>query len=374
MTDELPTIYKRTTTGAIQEWRQEFNYKGDGYRTISGQKGGRMVESEWTICTPKNVGRSNATTAAEQAELEVEANYVHKLERGYVMDEADVDDTKLIPFKPMLAKKYEDYPITDWSNVYSQPKLDGVRANVFHDAMLSRQGKPLISCPHIVEALGPAFQRLGTDAIFDGELYAHKLRDDFNKIISLAKKGKPTKQDIAESESMVEYWLYDLPSVEGGFAERSRVLHSLKDILPPCIVIVPTVKVDSQDILDALYAEYMEEGMEGQMVRFDGDDYENKRTKNLLKRKEFMDEEFMIIDIEEGVGNRSGMAGKILYKTKAGKEFRSGIKGDFAYFKKLLAEKDRFIGCEATVTFFNYTPDGIPRFPVTKVIHETDRI
>ena len=47
------TLFKRTTTGAVQTWRQEFNPTGDGYRTVSGQLNGALVTSEWTICVGK---------------------------------------------------------------------------------------------------------------------------------------------------------------------------------------------------------------------------------------------------------------------------------------------------------------------------------
>ena len=45
------------------------------------------------------------------------------------------------------------------------------------------------------------------------------------------------------------------------------------------------------------------------MGRISASAYENKRTKQLLKRKEFQDAEFKIVEIVEGIGNRAGMAG-----------------------------------------------------------------
>ena len=39
-----PTLCKRTTTGATQQWSQELD--GPRYRTVCGQAGGRLVTSE----------------------------------------------------------------------------------------------------------------------------------------------------------------------------------------------------------------------------------------------------------------------------------------------------------------------------------------
>jgi hypothetical protein len=88
------------------------------------------------------------------------------------------------------------------------------------------------------------------------------------------------------------------------------------------------------------------------------------RMKQLIKRKEFKEEEFKIVDIVEGEGNRSGMAGNILVEMSDGKKFGSGIQGDREFYRKLLKEKDSYIGTQVSIKYQNLTPDGIPRFPV----------
>jgi DNA ligase-1 len=116
--------------------------------------------------------------------------------------------------------------------------------------------------------------------------------------------------------------------------------------------------------LDELFQVYLEMGYEGQMVRLSTTPYENKRTKQLLKRKEFEEEEFLIHDIEEGTGNRSGMAGTIYLKKQDGAVFGSGVRGNRDSYRELLQNKTKYIGTLASVRFQNYTPDGVPRFPV----------
>ncbi len=92
--------------------------------------------------------------------------------------------------------------------------------------------------------------------------------------------------------------------------------------------------------------------------------YENKRSATLLKRKEFTDAEYKVVDIEDGEGNRTGTAKHLVcYCPTTDKTFNSNIKGNFEYLKEILDNKDYYIGKLATIKFFELTPDGVPRFP-----------
>ena len=195
---KLPTIYKKTKTGKIQEWTIEV--KGNKYRTISGHTDGEKIVNEWTDCDVKNAGRSNATTPEEQAIKEAEAKRKQKLEAGYFEDIKNIDKKQF--FEPMLAHKYGDYDIV--FPLYSQPKLDGIRCIVTKDGMFSRNGKKIISAPHIRENLEGFFKKY-PNAILDGELYCDKLANDFNKICSLVKRTKPTDEELEESAETIEY-------------------------------------------------------------------------------------------------------------------------------------------------------------------------
>lgn len=258
--------------------------------------------------------------------------------------------------------------IKDNNNYFANKVLvHNCRCIATAEGLFSRQGKPIISVPHVHRALKRLFEK-DPDLILDGELYSDKLSDNFNEIISLARKTKPTKEDFEKSEKAIGYWVYDVPSCTGGFEKRYQklleLIHLNSEIYPGTVCIVQTSEVKSKDQLDELYAQYMSEGYEGQMVRILGKDYEFKRTKQLIKRKEFKEEEFKIVDIVEGEGNRSGMAGNILVEMSDGKKFGSGIQGDREFYRKLLKEKDSYIGTQVSIKYQNLTPDGIPRFPV----------
>ena len=58
----------------------------------------------------------------------------------------------------------------------------------------------------------------------------------------------------------------------------------------------------------------------------------------------------------------------MVFKNKHGRTFKSNIKGDFAYLAQLLKDKNKLIGKKATIKFFNYTPDDVPRFPYVVAI------
>lgn len=344
-------LYKRDSAGAIRVWYMESD--GPRHRTVAGLNDGNPATSAWTLCTPKNVGRSNEVDPETQAVLEVEASYVKKLDREYFESIGSIDQPRF--FKPMLAQKYEGgvtFP------VYSQPKLDGIRCIADRHGLKSREGQPILSCPHIEAALAPFFHDF-PEARLDGELYNHDLKDDFNEIVSIVKREKCSPEQLAKSAALAQYHVYDYPSeARLPFSERSLLLATDLPTVD-CIKIVPTLVNLGQTDLDTDYAEHLGAGYEGQMVRLNAP-YEQKRSKTLLKRKEFMTEEFELVRIEEGLGNWAGVAKKIVCRLPDGREFGAGIKGNKTRAAELLGETWE----KATVRYFALTPDGIPRFPV----------
>ena len=362
------TLYKKDSTGSVRIWKMEI--QGENYRTIAGKQDGKQTISEWTTATPKNIGKENQTTGAQQAEAEVHAAYTKKLKTGYHYTLDAIGTETLI--KPMLAEKWDDRYIIEHGRFFSQPKFDGFRCIATKDGLFSRKGEPFVACPHIIEALKPVFEKM-PDLILDGELYNHDLKDDFNKIASIIRKQKPTTMELLEAEKVIQYHIYDIVDTTKSFSIRDMSLAAIfsdfyEDIHPYCVP-VKTIEVKSKDMLDALYGSYIDQGYEGQMVRMNGH-YQNKRSGNLMKRKEFQDAEFKIIAIEEGLGNRSGMAGRVTLALgdDTDRTFGAGIKGGVKVNQDLWDNRPMYIGQLATIEFFAYTPDGIPRFPVFKTV------
>jgi DNA ligase-1 len=387
---KLPTLYKKTTIGKTQTW--EIEVSGNKFRTISGQADGKKITNNWTVCQGKNVGKKNATTGEEQALKEAEAKHKKKLEAGYHLNLKNISKKRF--YEPMLAQDFKnknrqsevmaDLQQVDGGTVgtvFSQPKLDGIRCIAMREGLFTRTGKQITAVPHISEALEPFF-KLYPNATLDGELYNHAYKDDFNKIIHLVRKQNLTDEHLSESAEMIQYHIYDAPVIGNGkwamtekdlYSDRTSKLDASFVNLglekEDCLVIVPTVEIHGREQLDRCYEDYIEAGYEGQMVRLDGP-YENKRSPKLLKRKEFVDEEYKILGYEEGEGNRAGTIKHFKFKNKDGKEFNSNVKGSFSYLTKLLEIADTLIGKEATIKYFNLTPDGVPRFPYVIAIRD----
>lgn len=347
----MKILYKYTTKGQAQQW--QIVVEGDKFYTIEGMVGGKLTTSLPTICKGKNIGKKNETTPEEQAILEAKAKHQKKIDAGY--NEVITHEKKF--FQPMLA--YEcNVEKLDFENeeYYAQPKLDGLRADNEGGKITSRNGKPYVSVPHLSQNDGVRL---------DGELYNHKLKNDFNKIVSLCKKQKPTKEDLLDSAKMVEFWAYDFPDHPGNFIDRFRALQKYASTHKRgCIVVVPTIKLTSVEHLRQIHAQFMADGYEGTIIRLNKP-YENKRSKNLLKYKDFIDEEFIILDAIEGEGGRTGTIGKFVMDLGDGTKttFKSNVKGDFDYLKFIWKNRKSYIGKKATVKYFQRTPDNIPRFP-----------
>lgn len=361
---KLSKLYKRAVNGKTLEW--EIEVKNNCFRTISGYTDGIKTTSEWTCCEAKNVGKKNATTAEQQALAEATAMHRKRIETGSFENINEVDTP--VYFKPMLAHDYNDYKDKIIWPVYSQPKLDGVRCIIKSDGMWSRNGKPIISAPHIFEALKPIFSEY-PEMILDGELYASKDVADFNTIISCVRKTKPTLADL-ETSKKIEYHIYDLPYIEKPFYHRLAALNELTPYLPNCVKVVKTIMLHDEEMIQEQYIKYVEQGYEGQMLRASGNShYENKRSKSLLKHKSFVDAEFVILGVEEGKGNHAGKVGRLNFEIN-GKPFDAAVNGDWEYIERLWKSKDGLIGKTATVKYFELTEDGIPRFPKVIAIRD----
>jgi DNA ligase-1 len=358
---KLNTLYSRATNGKINEYVVEI--ENNKFRTISGYTDGIKTTSEWKVCAAKSY-----CTAEEQALKEATALHRKKMETGSFENISDIDNETY--FEPMLAKDWHKEKGKIKFPIFSQPKLDGIRCIIKKDGMRSRNGKQIISAPHIFEALKPLFE-INPDLVFDGELYADKFANDFNAICSLVKKTKPTEEDLVKSEEQIQYHVYDLPSFNATFVYRYQHLSRMLTNYHSSIVVVKTDQVDNLNDVSGFYEDYINEGYEGQMLRLDGE-YENKRSKYLLKHKSFIDEEYTILGVEEGIGNKTGMVGSFVFESKTGKRFNSSPKFNWEECTEMWNNRENLIGKSATVKYFNLTPDGVPRFPyVIKIDRES---
>ena len=269
--------------------------------------------------------------------------------------------------KPMLAYKVDKKPV-DWSEkVFIQPKLDGVRCIFTKDGAYSRTGKEFKNLAHVKYDLTDYFRK-HPNSVLDGELYNHALKNDFEKIISLVRKQKPTDQDTRDAENLVQYHVYDTIAEGVNYEDRFNWLTRYLPIAASMTLIKNTV-VESQDEAKMLHDVHLAQGYEGSMLRLNKP-YEQKRSYNLQKFKDFNDTEATIVGYEAGKGKFTGLIGKFFMQDDDGNEFGCPIgKGyNYADRKVILDNIHDYIGQRATFTYFQRTQAGSYRHPLFKTL------
>ena len=282
--------------------------------------------------------------------------------------------------KPMLAYKVDKKPV-DWSeNVFIQPKLDGVRCVIYLDdkeniRCFSRTGKEFHNLQHIKDSLHDFFKMetefsANTDVVLDGELYNHDLRDNFEKIISLVRKQKPTESDKLEAKELVQFHCYDYIEtvMNQPYGYRMNQLVT-SDMYSYCVKYVETKLVNNKDSANIIHQYNLNDGYEGSILRLDKP-YEQKRSYNLQKFKDFNDTEATIVGYEIGKGKREGTLGKFLMQDDDGIEFGCPPGKGYNYndLANILNNIHDYIGQRATFTYFERTQYGSYRHPMFKTI------
>ena len=268
--------------------------------------------------------------------------------------------------KAMLAHKYNEdkahYP------AFIQPKLDGVRCLFTAKGAFSRANNQFMNVDHIEQALKPFFAKNPT-AILDGELYNHGLKDDFEKIISLVKKKKPTDNDKAEAAELVQYHVYDVASMTiAPYSLRFNFIQDLTYTYPIC-------KVDTQVALDfdealKMHKKNLKLGYEGSIYRSFEGRYKGTRSWDLMKFKDFHDDEATIVGYDIGQGKREGTLGKFIMMDDDGNTFGCPPGKGYNYkdLANMLNNITDYIGERATFTYFERTKAGSYRHPHYKCL------
>lgn len=375
----LPTLYKKTSTGAIQYWRiavYEDSDHSTAYiiETEYGQVGTDSPQTTFdTIYEGKNIGKKNETSVCQQAEAEATSKWEKQKKKGYVESKSDaekgkVDDLIEGGIVPMLAHKFTDHAHKIKYPAAVQPKLDGIRCvAILKDGkctLWSRTRKPITSVPHIVKAIEETFKM---DIILDGELYNHAFKANFEHIVSLVRQ-----EDPAPDHEDVQYHIYDLANNDP-FVDRNTLLasHWFGNEPNGPLHLVPTLWVKTEDEVMEHFARFRKDGYEGAMLRNINSKYVNKRSYDLQKVKEFDDGEFPIIGIDEGRGKLAGHVGAFVCRTPSGKEFLAKMSGETTKLREYFLDHSLWTGKVLTVQYQGLTgKEGVPRFPVGVVIRD----
>lgn len=348
------TLWGRASDGKIKYWK--VSAQEETIQIRYGFDGGAEQITE-RIATPKNVGKSNETTAFEQACLEAESLWNSKIDDGYVTDKNNIPKAAAVElFLPMLAHVWEKRKKHIVLPAFVQPKLDGVRclARKHNGAvkMWSRKGK-LLEIPKEIRASLEEYLQEGQCT--DGELYVHGWT--FQQIVSATKKYRP------ETTPNLEYHIYDSPVLNVGFDERF-VKELSDENLPSNLIKVSTHEIQELDEATEWLQYYMNRGYEGLMVRNYSSTYKYKhRSNDLLKMKKFLDDEYLVVGVEEASGRDKGTA-IFVCETPKGQRFKVRPMGTLEQRTEYFTNFDHYDGKMLTVKFQELTDDGIPRFPV----------
>jgi DNA ligase-1 len=243
----------------------------------------------------------------------------------------------------LLAEKWT--PAIDPTGYWMSEKLDGVRAYWDGSAMYSRNGNPF--------AIPDWFWRiLPRGTAVDGELYVGPGK--FNESVSIVRSG--TADPARWRSSGIKYMAFDLPDHPGLFEDRMRALDRVASTLP--FLALRQTLCTSPKHLKQFHDSVTVRGIEGTMLREPNSYYERKRSKTLLKVKDFHDVEARVIGYVPGAGRHKGRLGAYEAELKNGTRFSVGTG---------LSDKDREkpvrIGTVITVRYQELTPAGVPRFP-----------
>ena len=273
--------------------------------------------------------------------------------------------------KPMLAYPVSAKPIDYNKPTFIHPKLDGVRCLIQHNTWgvvaYSRTGKEWKNINHILKELVPFFQKY-PNVVLDGELYNHDLRDNFEKIISLVRKTKPTDQDRLDAEELTQFHCYDIIDETKTFEERNRFI---VQAVPRnhCVFHVKTQAIATESLAKVVHQQNLDAGYEGSILRTN-DVYKCGRSWNLRKFKDFHDAEAMLIDWVEGKGKRKGTIGKFQAVDDDGNVFGMPIMDKFKYLQDNFEEMKTWLGKTATFTYFERTKANSYRHPLFKAIRD----
>ena len=284
----------------------------------------------------------------------------------------------MMRYKPMLAYPVSDKPIDYTDLIFIQPKLDGVRCIIQAEKLpfdmgydvvaYSRTGKQWKNIDHILFNLKPWFQ-LNPDVVLDGELYNHDFKDNFEQIISMVRKTKPTDEARAESAENVQFHCYDIVDTTKTFKERSEFI---AQVVPRnhCIKHVTTDRVyKHEEALNIHHDSNLANGYEGSILRTN-DVYQCKRAHSLRKFKDFHDTEATITGWVEGKGKRKGTIGKFLAIDANGITFGMPVMDKFKYLQDNFKKMQGYVGKTATFTYFERTKANSYRHPLFKCIRD----
>lgn len=279
--------------------------------------------------------------------------------------------------KPLLAHIYESHRVDYSSGVWLQDKLNGVRALSQNGFFQSRDQLPW--APDMLEHLSVYMKQMfPPEWILDGELYVHGWPlQRINQAVAVNATVRGKNADTP----FVEYHIFDRVVYGAPFEDRYWNMVVLKRGLTNGNVpvkFVRTVRVFNEWDANDFYTTAIAKKYEGIMYRVGECPYttpkqegrngrrrflsdKNNRVWHMLKRKDWQDNEFTCVRVEEGEGKRSGMVGAFICEAGGGHFF--GVGSGLTESEAIYYYDHPPVGRKIKVKYLCLTSDGIPFNP-----------
>lgn len=361
---EFPTLYAKSSTGKTKQWTVSVEEENGSVFMVKqhGYIDGTIQRILKEVKTGKNLGKANATTIEEQALFDSESAWNKKKDSKYSETIEESENSEIL--LPMLAHSYTKRKHNIVWPTLVQPKLDGIRclARIKDGKVLltSRKAKVLDNLDHLVPDIERVFSVLEEGAVLDGELFIYG--ETFQAITRLVKKKRPETVNI-------QYWVYDIIN-DKPFIERDKTLTQLSKLNLQSIVIVKSAEMLDEEALKKYHALTVQAGYEGTIVRNKAGLYrQDYRSADLQKYKDFFEDDYEIIDVNEATGIDAGTA-VFVCTNKEGSSFKVRPKGTREQRKEWFDNKNQCINKLLSVRYQMLSEDLIPRFPVGLGIKE----
>ena len=382
-------LYKESQTGGTLYWQAGYDEFSNelitvhGYHITSTGNIGKLT-TDRIIIEPK-VNRK----FQEQALLEIKSKYVDKIREGYHNQSLGIfENISSLP-GPQLGNKYtlpgqigKDVlkPEHFSRGISVQAKLDGIRCRAFillgEIKLYTRNNVEHVWLDHIKKELSILFKNLPIGIGIDGEIYNSNLK--FEELTSIVR----TKNVIHPKNNLLEFYMFDIIVLETILEDRIKLLYDAyteytKDHMSQYIHLLSHNTIYNKDDIKIYHDNYVNLGYEGLILRKLAGPNRNKLTKrqieetwykpgknnNMLKVKQFNDEEGTVIDMKSGIGRETGLA-ILIIKDDRGNVFECRPRGSFEIREEWLKNKEKYIGKRFTYRYFELTEYGLPRFPV----------
>ena len=272
-------------------------------------------------------------------------------------------------FNVQLGTSIEKVKLKGNEMIYISRKLNGLRCAYIGTECRTRQNKKINGVDHIIKDL----QAMGYDNMFvDGELL-YKNKEGLSDSEAF-QKGTGIANSKSGDKSQLKFVVFDMFPLKEFLSGKSKEPYSIRskdlDELEEKLKFHPT---DNIEVVPRVYhgydhskiwewLQYAEDNdWEGCCINLDKP-YECKRTKSLIKVKQFYDVTLRIIGYEEGSGKNKGALGSLIVKYKDGK---SGIGYGYSdqMRKDFWEKRDELIGKLIDIKYKEETKDkntGLP--------------